>query len=110
MATTDSNEKQYIEREAYDMACKKVKKIKGFYTHLTVYIFVNLFIVYLNISNLKENESYFEFKNFMTAFFWGIGLLTHGFSVFVPDIILGKNWEERKIKDLMNKNSPQRQN
>jgi 2TM domain len=109
MSTTDSKEKQYMEREAYDMAYKRVKKIKGFYTHLTVYILVNLFIVYLNISNLEQNESYFQFKNFTTAFFWGIGLLAHGFSVFIPNVFLGKNWEERKIKDLMDRNSHQRQ-
>jgi hypothetical protein len=39
----------------------------------------------------------------MTAFFWGIGLVAHGFSVFVPQWFLGNDWEERKIKEIMEK-------
>lgn len=60
-------------------------------------------IVILNIQNLNEGETYFQFKNFMTAFFWGIGLVAHGFTVFVPNWILGQNWENRKIKEFMEK-------
>ena len=84
-------------------ALNRVKKIKGFYTHAIVYVFVNIMIVFLNVKNLDPGESYFQFKNFMTAFFWGIGLVAHGLSVFVPNWIMGQNWEERKIKEFMEK-------
>lgn len=87
----------------YYEALKKVKRIKGFYTHAIVYIVINIFIIIANVNDLKEGESYFQLKNFFTAFFWGIGLLAHGLSVFLPDFLLGKNWEERKIKELMDK-------
>lgn len=87
----------------YQEALMRVKKIKGFYTHLIVYIFVNILIFYLNVKDLDQGESYFQFKNFQSAFFWGIGLLAHGMSTFVPYLILGKNWEERKIKEFMEK-------
>lgn len=87
----------------YQEALKRVKKIKGFYTHAIVYIFVNIMIVFLNVKNLDPGETYFQFKNFMTAFFWGIGLLAHGLSVFVPNWVMGQNWEERKIKEFMEK-------
>ena len=87
----------------YQEALKRVKKIKGFYTHAIVYVFVNIMIVFLNVKNLDPGESYFQFKNFMTAFLWGIGLLAHGLSVFVPNWIMGQNWEERKIKEFMEK-------
>jgi uncharacterized integral membrane protein len=87
----------------YQEALKRVKKIKGFYTHAIVYIIVNIMIVIINIQNLNEGESYFQFKNFMTAFFWGIGLVAHGLSVFMPNWIMGQNWEERKIKEFMEK-------
>ena len=82
---------------------KQVKKIKGFYTHAIVYVIINLIVVMINIQHLKEGESYFQFKNFMTAFFWGIGLLAHGLSTFLPQWILGSDWEKRKIKALMEK-------
>ncbi len=87
----------------YQEALKRVKKIKGFYTHAIVYVFVNIMIVFLNVKNLDPGETYFQFKNFMTAFFWGIGLVAHGFSVFVPNWIMRQNWEERKIKEFMEK-------
>jgi len=87
----------------YKEALKRVKKIKGFYTHAIVYVFVNIMIVFLNVKNLDPGETYFQFKNFMTAFFWGIGLVAHGLSVFVPNWIMGQNWEERKIKEFMEK-------
>ena len=87
----------------YEKALQRVKKIKGFYTHLVVYLVINLMLVIVNVQNLDKGESYFQFKNFQTAFFWGIGLLAHGLSVFLPNMILGNNWEERKIKELMEK-------
>ena len=87
----------------YLEAKKKKKKLKGFYSHLTIYILVNLLIVFINIQDLKPGESYFQYKNFITLFFWGIGLAVHGLSVFVPQFVLGKDWEERKIRELMDK-------
>ena len=99
--------KNYIptspEDAKYYEALKRVKRIKGFYTHALVYVVINLMFVVINYQNLGEGESYFQWHNFITAFFWGIGLLAHGLSVFLPGMILGNNWEERKIKELMEK-------
>ncbi|MGJ8593902.1 MAG: 2TM domain-containing protein [Aquaticitalea sp.] len=94
-------ENNLMEQEKYDRAAKKVKRIKGFYSHFLVYIVINLMIVVINVQNLDPGESYFKWQNFTTLGFWGIGLLAHGLSVFMPDFILGKNWEERKIKEYM---------
>ena len=80
----------------YQEAAKRVKKIKGFYTHLTVYIVVNTMIIIVNVQNLDEGESFFKFKTFSTALFWGIGLAAHGLSVFLPSLIMGKDWERKK--------------
>jgi len=91
------------EQIKYNQALKRVKEIKGFYTHLVVYLVINAMIVIVNIQDLDPGESYFQFSNFTTAFFWGIGLVAHALSVFVPSMIMGKNWEERKIKQLMEK-------
>lgn len=97
----------YNEQDRYDRAAKKVKQIKGFYSHLLVYIVINLMIFVLNVQDLEPGESYFQWQNFLTLFFWGIGLLAHGLSVFIPDLILGKGWEERKIKEYMDKHKNQ---
>jgi hypothetical protein len=87
----------------YQEAAKRVKKIKGFYTHLSVYIVINLAIILSKIDFGKDSNWSFEMRNFSTAFFWGIGLAAHGLSVFLPFLIMGKDWEEKKIKELMEK-------
>ncbi len=102
----DNFENNFEER--YQYAQKRVKRLKGFYSHLAAYILVNIMIVFLNISNLDPGESYFQFENFFTAFFWGIGLLAHGVSVFGHHLIFGKEWEEKKIKELMGKDKQER--
>ncbi|MDI5897323.1 2TM domain-containing protein [Flavobacterium yafengii] len=92
-----------IEKLQYQQALVRVKKIKGFYTHLVVYVVVNLMIMILNIQDLDKGESYFQWRNFTTLFFWGIGLISHALSTFMPNFIFGKNWEDKKIKEFMEK-------
>ena len=92
----------------YQEAAKRVKKIKGFYSHLGVYIVVNIMIFVLNAQSVNEGESYFQWKNFLTLGFWGLFIIAHALSVFMPDFILGKNWEERKIKEYMDKHKGNR--
>lgn len=92
-----------LEQERYRLAAKRVKQLRGFYSHLMVFIIVNLIIVFFNIQNLNEGESYFQWHNFITFMFWGIGLLSHAASVFLPNIIFGRGWEARKIKKYIEK-------
>lgn len=94
-------EPNYFEQDRYERAKKRVTRIRGFYTHLLIYLVINLMVVIINIQQLTPGESYFKWENFLTLFFWGIGLFAHALSVFMPSLILGKNWEERKIKELM---------
>lgn len=93
----------YFEQERYDRAKKQVRRIRSFYTHAIVYVVINLMLVVINIQNLEPGESYFQWKNFITLGSWGIGLLAHGLSVFLPSIVVGKNWEDDKIKKIMEK-------
>lgn len=88
----------------YREAAKRVKKLKGFYIHLMVYCFVNIFIVIAKALSLDQGEKFWEWNLLKLPFFWGIGLATHGLSVFLPSMILGRNWEEKKIKEIMDKN------
>ncbi|MES2747810.1 MAG: 2TM domain-containing protein [Bacteroidota bacterium] len=91
------------EKEAYRMAQQKVKKLKGFYVHLIVYSLVNAFLLFSKYANLDADERFFSFSTFSTVFFWGIGLVAHGFSVFVPHFAFGKEWEDKKMKQFMEK-------
>lgn len=92
------------EDERYNLAYKRVKKIKGFYIHALVYVLVNTFIIYKNYyGNIQSNPNFWSWVNFNTALFWGIGLAAHGLSVFGKNIFFGQKWEERKIKEFMDK-------
>ena len=86
----------------YSMAYRRVKKIKGFYVHLMVYILVNVFVLVANQNEyIGENVTFWGWENFSTPIFWGVFLAAHWFSVFGRDILFGKNWEERKIQEFM---------
>ena len=92
------------DEQKLERAKKRVKQIKGYYKHLMVYIIVNIILIAMEYINLDEGEVFFRFSNFQTAFFWGIGLLFHTINVFGKDFFLGNDWEEKKIKELMDKN------
>jgi hypothetical protein len=93
----------------YELAYKRVKKIKGFYVHFLVYILINAFIIISSYNrSLFGNEIFFRWETFSTALFWGIGLVAHGLSVFGRNIFFSDDWEERKIKEFMDKDKSQK--
>ena len=92
METFDNRELQY------ERAKNKVKEIKGFYIHALVYVLVNSFSLFWKYQKSGD----FEINNWGSGL-WGIGLLAHGLSVFIPNFIFGSKWEERKIREIMEK-------
>ncbi len=93
----------------YQAAQKRVKDIKGFYIHLVVYLFINIALIVANSNFTQIRSSGLELSNFYTAIFWGIGLAAHWASVFGPRFILGEKWEEKKIRELMEKDKERMQ-
>lgn len=94
------------QNDAYSRARHKVDRIKGFYKHLAAYIIINSIILGIKIiKNFNIGDTNFDLWidiNFYgTWLFWGIGLAFHAFSVFGSDYFFGKNWEENKIKQMM---------
>lgn len=100
--------KQFDDTFRYEAAKKKVEAIKAFYIHLVTYLAVNGFLLMLIYQSSASAETFWKAEHFSTAFFWGIGLVIHGFVVFGPGLVFGKNWEERKIREFMeqDKNNP----
>ena len=104
LPATANTYRDYSEEERYIQAKKHVEKIKGFYIHFAVYIIINIFLLIVIAANLDKGESFWQFGHFATAFFWGIGLVFHAMGVFLPDVVLGKKWEERKMREYMDRN------
>ncbi|WP_111308401.1 2TM domain-containing protein [Confluentibacter sediminis] len=94
-------ENDFQNNERLERATKRVKRIKGFYTHALVYLAINAAILIINTRTYGLENGIFQWYYLSTPVFWGIGLLAHGLSVFLPTIIMGKDWEERKINKLM---------
>lgn len=85
------------EDSKYLRAKKRVNDIKMFYTNIMMYL---LFIGALAGLNYYWNE----FRNpwfLWAAFGWGIGLFFQAIKVFNWTPFMGRNWEERKIKEIM---------
>lgn len=93
----------------YESAYKQVERIKGFYIHAVVYVLVNIFLIASSYYNNSWGiENFVRWEPFSTAFFWGIGLAAHGLSVFGRNLFLGADWEEKKIKEFMDKDKNQK--
>ncbi|MEM0517052.1 MULTISPECIES: 2TM domain-containing protein [Aequorivita] len=90
---------------AYLRAKKKVETLKEFYSHLLVYILINTGIILVSANVFNAHEIDFkDWSNYITAIFWGIGLLFH--AVYVWYILKFNNnflkrWEEKKMKQFL---------
>lgn len=91
---TDYNTQESIYRKAQ----KKVEDIKGFYGNLTSYVVVNIGLLALNLIT-SPAHLWFLYP----AIGWGIGVAIHGMTVFNYMPFLGNDWEEKKIRQLMEK-------
>lgn len=92
-------ETNFTEQERYLKAKKRVKDIKGFYTHLVIYCIIIPTLIFFNL-NFDPNFHWFWFS----LIGWGFGLTMHWFSVFGFKFIgLGQDWEDKKVIEYMNK-------
>ena len=91
---------KYNKELQYLNAQKKVKEIKGFYSHLTVTFFLLPFLVFINLK-LSPGYHWFWWAIFGNV----LGLFFHWLKVLgLPSIGFGKDWERKKIEEYMKKN------
>lgn len=83
----------------YRLAKERVDRIKGFYGNLLAYCLVIPALAFLNYRTTPFAWVLFP------AVGWGFGLLMHGLDAYGLNPILGKNWEARKIRELMSRDS-----
>ncbi|WP_226788999.1 2TM domain-containing protein [Polaribacter porphyrae] len=94
----DRMETDFLTEQRYYKAQKKVKEIKGFYTHLTIYCLIIPIIIFINLKYVPHFHWFW-----FSVLGWGFGLFFHWLGVFGFNLLgFGKNWEERKIKEFMN--------
>ncbi len=91
----------YTQEERYLKAKERVKKLKGFYTHLSVYIIVNTALLLLIYSGYDIKINFWKLGSFYTPLGWGIGLAIHALIVFGPNSVFLKRWEEKKLDQFI---------
>lgn len=83
----------------YIRAKERVEELKKFYGNLISYVIV--------IGGLAVLNYYIDGWRYMwflwAALGWGIGLFFHALYTFNWNPFFGKDWEERKIKEFMDK-------
>lgn len=91
-------ETNYAEADRYYEAQKKVAEIKKFYQHLTVYLLCNPIAI---VVNLMTSPGYLWF--IWSLMGWGIAIVLHGLKAFEFSPFYNKEWEERKIREILEK-------
>ena len=86
----NSTTKLSIEEQA---AFESVQNLKAFYSHLITYVVV---IILLFIINFINNPDYIWAV--WPALGWGIGIISHGLSVFEVFDVFSPEWEKKQIE------------
>jgi hypothetical protein len=101
-----SNNKQKIDLEGevlrerkYIKAKERVDELKKFYSNLAAYIVVIAFLAGVNYYGNQWEYPWFLWA----AVGWGIGVAFHAMKAFQVNPMFNKDWEERKIKEYMDK-------
>jgi hypothetical protein len=99
---------QHTQAEKYARVQKRVTEIKKFYKHLTFYLLINfLFIGRRIYKDIMQGDSFLEaftaIENYNFFFWWSVFLIFHAAKVFGFPNLFNKDWEERKVKEYMNK-------
>ena len=85
----------HIKDKRYQKAKEKVEAIKGFYGNLTAYCIVIPSLAWLNYVTTSFPWVIFPMLG------WGLGVFLHGMEVYGYNPLWGKRWEERKLRELM---------
>lgn len=88
-----------ISYEKMKRAHKKVEEVKSFYGNLTSYCIIIPFLIVVNL--LTTDFLWF----FFPMLGWGLGVLFHYMNTFNKNPFFGKNWEQRKIREFMEKDN-----
>lgn len=97
MARVQDTQEMYLSDKKYARAKKKVEELKGFYIHFVIYLLMIPVFIYMNMKSTGFPWAIFPIIG------WGAGISSHAMEVFNYNPFLGKNWEERKIRELMDK-------
>jgi len=85
----------YISDIKYERAKEHVENLKGFYIHFAIYLIMVPVFIFLNFRSTSFPWAIFPIVG------WGFGVAGHAMETYNYNPLLGKDWEERKMKEFM---------
>lgn len=89
---------QLSEQQRYEKAKKQAQEIRSFYYNLMCYCIVIPMLIFINLTYVPQFHWFW-----FSMLGWGTGLLLHGLKAFGKTPFVGKEWEERKIREIIEK-------
>ena len=87
----------------YKAARCRVRQLRGFYSHLAVYLAVNAGLLVINLFSTPD-----RLWVMWPLAGWGIALLIHGAGVYLRGSVFGAEWEQRKVRDMVERRQRER--
>ena len=86
---------------AMERATAYVKEVRDFYYHLMVFVLVNAFMIFIDLSGGAGAGLWgLDFAHWI-IFGWGFGIVGHAISVFFGDRRIQKVYMEEKQRELV---------
>jgi hypothetical protein len=90
------------EREIYIR--RRVKRLAEFYRHLSMYVVVMTIVWLISFVTMKSvPKNWWAWWPIWPTLGWGLGVLAHGLSVLPRAGFFSMEWEEKKVRELMNR-------
>ena len=87
------------QEDKYRRASERVAQLRKFYGKLGTFLLVGgLFLAF----NYYSNGLRYPWFLWVVGF-WGLGIAIEAFKLFGTNLFLGRNWEQRKIREQMEK-------
>lgn len=94
-------------QQKYLRAKKRTEELRKFYKHVIIYVALNIAISAFKLRlYMRDGESFEEVMTRLDMYIvwviWGVFLLLQAIKTYRSNVILGSDWEEKKIREFMN--------
>jgi len=86
-----------------ELASKKVKQLKSFYSHLLVYVISMTVFLLKEYTDLPLHFFPIQYINWVVMIIWSAVMIGSAIDLFASYKIFGQQWEERKLKSILEK-------
>ena len=88
---------------------RRVHRLAEFYRHAAMFVTIMILLWIVNAVQIHNSERalrWFSWWALWPTLGWGIGVLSHGLTVTPFWSFFSEDWEERKVKEIMQRNQP----